>query len=224
VVAAAGQVTHAEVVSQVEALFGGLPVGVETPSLPDIPPPIVGEELVDRSSSQTHLVFGGAVPGHSDPRRYPLSLLSSAMGGGMSSRLFQRVREELALVYSVFTFQSFYSMAGISGVYLGTRPSSANKAVETVREELDKVARNGMAQEELDQIKRQTKGQIMLSLESTGARLYRLASFSLHGEPFATLDDLMGKIDAVTRDQVAEMAGAFFSPDGMFLLRLGPGN
>ena len=142
----------------------------------------------------------------------------------MSSRLFQRVREELALVYSVFTFQSFYSKAGVSGVYLGTRPSSADKAVEAVREELDKVARNGMTEEELDQIKRQVKGQIMLSLESTGARLYRLASFSLHGEPFTTLDDLLGKIDSVTRDQVAEMAGEFFSPDGLFLLRLGPGN
>ncbi|MCJ7628548.1 MAG: insulinase family protein [Longimicrobiales bacterium] len=222
VVAAAGQVIHAEVVAQVDALFGALPRGAVAPALPEIPPMAMGEEVVDRSTSQTHLVFGGAIPGHSDLRRFPLSLLSSAMGGGMSSRLFQRVREELALVYSVFTFQSYYSKAGISGVYLGTRPSSAETAVATVREELDKVARNGMSDEELDQIKQQVKGQIMLSLESTGARLYRLASFALHGEPFTTLDDLLGKIDGVTKSQVAEMAEEFFSPERLFLLRLGP--
>jgi len=223
VVAAAGQVTHAKVVAQVESLFGGLPMGAEAPPLPDIPHQAVGEESVDRPSSQTHLVFGGVIPGHSDPRRFPLALLSSAMGGGMSSRLFQRVREELALVYSVFTFQSFYSRAGISGVYLGTRPSSAEKAVETVREELNKVAQDGMREEELEQIKQQVKGQIMISLESTGARLYRLATFALHGEPFATLDELMGKIEGVTQKDVTEIAGEFFSPDGLLLLRLGPG-
>ncbi len=224
VVAAAGQVTHAEVVAQVEDLFGALPAGTETPAIPDLPPRVVGEELVDRSSSQAHLVFGGAIPGHSDSRRFPLALLSSALGGGMSSRLFQRIREELGLVYSVFTFQSFYSKAGISGVYLGTRPSSVGKAVETLREELDYVAQNGMTEAELEQIKQQVKGQIMLSLESTGARLHRLASFALHGEPFTTLDDLLGKIDGVTPNQVAEVAGEFFSPQDLLLLRLGPGN
>ena len=141
----------------------------------------------------------------------------------MSSRLFQRVREELALVYSVFTFQSFYSKAGISGVYLGTRPASADKAVEAVRAELDKVAHHGMTDGELAQIKKQVKGQIMLSLESSGARLYRLAGFALHEEAFMTLDELLGKIDGVTGEQVAEIAQDFFSPEGQFLLRLGPG-
>jgi len=222
VVAAAGQVVHSEVVAQVDALFGDLPAGTGNPALPEPLPQAVGEELVHRPTSQTHLVFGRAVPGHADPRRFPLALLSSAMGGGMSSRLFQRVREELALVYSVFTFQSFYSRAGISGVYLGTRPSSADQAVEAVRSELDKVAQSGMTEEELGQIKQQVKGQIMLSLESTGARLYRLAAFALHEEPFTTLDQLLGKIDGVTENAVAEIASEFFSPEGQFLLRLGP--
>jgi predicted Zn-dependent peptidase len=222
VVAAAGHVDHDDVVARVEGLFGGVPPGAETPPLPALPPPVLGDEWVDRDSAQTHLVFGRAVPGHSDPRRFPLALLSSAMGGGMSSRLFQRVREELALVYSVFTFQSFYTHAGVSGVYLGTRPSTAEKAAEAVRDELEKMARNGLPQDELDQIKQQVKGQIMLSLESTGSRLYRLATFALQNEPFTTLDDLLGKIDGVTLESAAEMAREFFSPQGFFLLRLGP--
>jgi predicted Zn-dependent peptidase len=222
VVAAAGHVDHGEFVAQAEELFGPLPAGEAVPDIPTIPNRAMGEKSVTRSTSQTHLVFGGAIPGHSDPRRFPLALLSSALGGGMSSRLFQRVREELALAYSVFTFQSFYSKAGISGVYLGTRPATGEKAVEVIRSQLDDVAQNGISAEELEQIKQQVKGQIMLSLESPGARLYRLASFALHGEPFTTLDELLGKIDAVGENDVAEMGREYFSPDRLLLLKLGP--
>lgn len=141
----------------------------------------------------------------------------------MSSRLFQRIREELALAYAVFTYQSFYSMAGVTGVYVGTRPSAAQQAVDAVRDELEKVAREGLGEAELAQTKQQVKGQIMLSLESTGARLYRLAGFALHGEPMATLDDVLKRLDAVTPESVAMAAAEFFSPDRQFLLRLGPG-
>jgi predicted Zn-dependent peptidase len=223
VVAAAGHVTHEEVVDQVEALFGGLAAGEVAPPLPEPSPPPQGEETTQRESAQTHLVFGGRIPGHSDPRRYPLILLSSALGGGMSSRLFQRVREELALAYSVFSFQSFYSTAGITGVYLGTRPPFAQQAVDAVREELNRVADGGLPPPELAQVKQQVKGQIMLSLESTGARLYRLAGFALHGEPFTTLDEILAKLDAVTPEDLAAVAGEYFSPNRLFLLRLGPG-
>jgi predicted Zn-dependent peptidase len=144
------------------------------------------------------------------------------MGGGMSSRLFQRVREELALAYSVFSFQSFYSMAGVSGIYLGTRPAFADRAIEAVEEELASLAENGLSDEELGQTKQQVKGQIMLSLEATGARLFRLVGFALHDEPFTTLDQLLAKIDAVTLEQAAALARRYFSPEDAFLLRLGP--
>lgn len=222
VVAAAGQVGHDDVVARTESLFGTLPKGDPVKPPPDLPPLSVGEESVKRESVQTHLVFGSAVPGHSDSRRIPLILLSSALGGGMSSRLFQRVREELGLAYAVFTFQSFYSLAGISGVYVGTRPATAGKAAEAVREELDRVAREGIPGDELKQTKDQVKGQIMLSLESTVARLFRLAGFALYREPFTTLDQLLAKVDAVTGEDVARVAAQHFSPQGHFLLRLGP--
>jgi predicted Zn-dependent peptidase len=107
-------------------------------------------------------------------------------------------------------------------VYLGTQPSRALEASEAVRQELDNLAHNGLSAEELDQIKNQVKGQIMLSLESTGARLFRLASFALHGEPLATLDELLGKIDGVTESDVGQVAAEFFPSEGQLLLRLGP--
>jgi predicted Zn-dependent peptidase len=222
VVAAAGNLEHQDVVGRVEDLFGEVEAGEPAPRL-GVPGSLPSGSLhQERASAQTHLVFGGGIPGHSDPRRYALAVISSALGGGMSSRLFQRVREELGLAYAVFTFQSFYSRAGISGVYVGTRPATAGKAAEAVREELQRLSGESLPEEELNQTKQQLKGQIMLSLESTGSRLYRLAGFALHEEPFLTLDEVLKKLDAVTAEEVSEAARDFFDPERLLLLSLGP--
>ena len=175
-----------------------------------------------RASAQSHVVFGTALPGHADPSRYGLALLSSALGGGMSSRLFQRVREELGLCYTVFTYQSFYGGCGVGGVYVGTRPATEERAVEAIRTELRKVADQGLPPEELDQAKQQLKGQVMLSLESTGARLDRLTAFALHDEPRVGLDELLARVDAVSGEEVAELAHRYFHPDRQLVMRLGP--
>jgi predicted Zn-dependent peptidase len=179
-------------------------------------------ERCRRDSAQTHIVFGTDVPGHAHPDRYALVLISAALGAGMSSRLFQRVREELALCYSVYTYQSFYSRSRVSGVYVGTRPATAAKAAAAVREELAKVAAEGLPAAELEQVKRQVKGQIVLSLESSGARLHRLATFALHDEPLTSLSELLAKIDAVGAGDVLRVAPEAFGPDRQLELRLGP--
>ena len=203
--------------------FGGLHAGEERVAL-SAPAPVAADiDWVHRDTAQTHIVMGSVTPGHSHPDRYALVLLSSAFGGGMSSRLFQRIREELALAYSVYSFQSFYSRAGISGVYVGTRPAWAGAARSALLEEFSQLYEGGIPQEELDQIKSQVKGQIMLSLESTGARLYRLAGFALYDEPFLPLDDLLARIDGVTGDDIARVARDTFDPDGQYTLCLGPG-
>jgi len=167
-------------------------------------------------------VIGTRTPSRSDLRRYTFGLLSAAFGGGMSSRLFQKVREELALAYSVFSYQSFYRRSGVTGVYVATRPQSADEAVAAILQEYHQLAEGSLGEEELEQTKSQVKGQMTLSLESTSARLYRLAGFALHDEPFLTLDELLARIDAVTAEDVAEVAGEFFSPERQFSLRLGP--
>ena len=140
----------------------------------------------------------------------------------MSSRLFQKIREEMGLCYSVYTFQSFYSAAGISGVYVATRPTTAQAAVEAISTELSTLAASGLTAEELDKTKRQVKGQVMLSLESPGSRLHRLASFALHKEPFVGLDGVLEKIDAVSFEEIQRVAEMYYSPDRHFVLRLGP--
>lgn len=222
IVGAAGSVDHDDFVRRVAEHFGSAPEGVEAERVPGPGPTGTGFEAVARDTAQTHVVFGAGAPGHADPDRYGLILLSSALGGGMSSRLFQRVREELGLCYSIFTFQSFYDAAGMVGVYVGTRPGSAHEAADAVRHELGRVAADGLTEVELDRIKQQVKGQVMLSLESTGARLHRLASSALHDEPFVGLDELLGKIDAVRPDDVGRLAARYFDPERHLELRLGP--
>lgn len=222
VVAAAGRVDQDDFVRRVEALFGDVAEGRRTDGVPEPGPTLLGEGRVFRPTAQTHLVFGTGTPPHADPRRYAVHLVSTALGGGMSSRLFQRVREELALCYSVFSFQSFFSRAGMFGVYVGTRPETADAAVQAVREELERMAHEGLGEVELEEARQQTKGQVMLSLESTGARLHRLASAALHGEPFLGLDGLLERLDGVTEEAVAEVAEAYLDPEAHYLLRLGP--
>jgi predicted Zn-dependent peptidase len=247
VIAAAGNVEHDAFVARVEAEFSsaltsqhkgnGRPAIAHTTDVPDLPVPLAAtagvqvplepqpcRSCVERRTAQTHLVWGQPTFGQGDARRFALVLLSNAFGGGMSSRLFQRVREELGLAYSVFSFQSFYADAGVSGVYVGTRPESADRAEAVIADELARLAREGITSEELSDVKGQVKGQIVLSLESSSARLHRLAGTELYGEAFRGLDEITALVEAVTLDEVAELAAQYFAPDRQSLLRLGPDN
>lgn len=222
VIAATGNVVHEEVLELATHYFRSSADGVPAAPVPEPRFPGGRQIHIRRETAQTHIVAGTVTPPRADRRRYALVLLAAALGGGMSSRLFRRIREELGLAYSVYTFQSFYSRAGISGVYAGTRHDAACRVVDAIRNELAVVARDGLPRDDLAQIKSQVKGQIMLSLESPGARLYRLAGFALHREPFTTLDELLSRVDRVTEGEVAEAAREFFNPDRQCLLRLGP--
>ena len=222
VVAVAGNIRHDDVLGRAAALFGDVPAGVPVGPVEAPPPSRRGFEGVDRASAQTHLVFATDVPGHAHHDRYAHILLSAALGAGMSSRLFQRVREALGLCYAVFSFQSFYRARGVAGVYVGTRPGSAKRAEEAVRHELELLATEGLSDVEFADIRQQVKGQIMLSLESPGARLHRLAASELHDEPFVGLDALLARIDAVEIDDVRRAARAHYGPAEHFTLALGP--
>lgn len=224
VVAAAGHVDHGALVALVEECFGDMEPG--RPVSPTDAPPAHGRgiDLVRRESAQSHLVFGSPTPGASHPDRYALLLLSAALGGGMSSRLFQRIREELALAYSVYSFQALYSQSGVFGVYLGTRSRWVADALDAVRTVCATVARDGLSRDELLRTKEQAKGEIVLSLESPGARVNRLAGFALLDLPFVPMDRLPGLIDGVDRCDIARVAEEVLPPERQFVLCLGPGD
>jgi predicted Zn-dependent peptidase len=177
---------------------------------------------VERDTTQTHLVFGAPAVSHSDPRRYAMSLVSMLLGGGMSSRLFQRVREELGLAYSVYTYQSFHADAGVHGVYVGTAPATAAAAADAIRAELRLLSEQGIPEDELAAGKSQLKGQITLSLESVSSRMYRAAAVELYNEPYKALDELLGEIDRIDGDSVATICREFFAPEQHTVLSLGP--
>jgi predicted Zn-dependent peptidase len=177
---------------------------------------------VDREGAQTHIVVGTTAIKHSDPRRFPMLLLSMLLGGGMSSRLFQRVREELGLAYSVYTYQSFHADAGMHGVYVATAPETAGDALDAIRSELQNVVANGLPADEIAMGRQQLKGQVTLSLESVSSRMYRAASVELYGDPYRTLDETLAIIDGISVEDVANVAREMFPPDKMTVVSLGP--
>jgi predicted Zn-dependent peptidase len=166
--------------------------------------------------------MGTAGVRYTDPRRYALVMLSMLLGGGMSSRLFQRVREELGLAYSVYTFQQFYADTGMHGVYVATSPTTAGAAFDAIREELAHVAANGLPESEIVMGKSQLKGQLTLSLESVSARMYRAAAVELYGEPYRTLDETLALVEAVSAEDIQSVAREFFAPEKQTVLSLGP--
>ena len=224
VVAAAGSVDHEELVNilgetgwlnSTAALGSGFAAPAPTFNAPSY-------THVERPGAQTQLVFGSPAPSHGDPSRYAFCLVSMLLGGGMSSRLFQHIREELGLAYAVHTFSSFYSRAGMHGVYVGTSPESADEAAGAVLAEFARVAEDGVPADELAAAKQQLKGQITLSLETPGARMYRAAGLELYGEPFRSLDEMLSLVDGIDAQTVSEVCSACFQPSGQTVVSLGP--
>jgi predicted Zn-dependent peptidase len=224
VVAAAGNVDHAQLLTVLEreGWFEG--ASAEPPREAVAPTPAVqgARRHEARDTAQTHIVFGTDTFPQRDRRRFALAILTNVFGGGMSSRLFQRVREELGLAYAVFAYKHSYQSAGQLGVYIGTQPTSADAAVDAIAAEYARLAKDGLPADELADGKQQLKGQVMLSLESPGARMGRLAGFVLHEDEYRPLDQMLAEIDAVTADEVAEVAAEYFAPERQTILRLGP--
>ncbi|HZE07791.1 MAG TPA: pitrilysin family protein [Gemmatimonadaceae bacterium] len=224
VVAAAGNVEHDALIDALEATgWGDVPRG-GLPAL-ESPAPIVQTPSAvhfERETAQTHIVIGSDAFPHGDPRRYAMTMIGTLFGGGMSSRLFQRIREELGLAYSVYSFQSFHVDAGMHGVYVGTTPESARAAVDAINAELEKLSTEGFSDEDIAAGKSQLKGQITLSLESPTSRMFRAAGTELYGEPYRTLDDLLALIDAIDAQTVADVCRTYYAPARQTLVSLGP--
>ncbi len=218
VVSAAGAVDHDQVVTLVEQAFRaagklGIPGTAPLPARRGGPAvaSTSGVRLITRPTEQAHLVLG--VPGvpRADRRRYTLGILSTALGGGMSSRLFQEVRERRGLAYSVYAFSSGYADAGIFGTYAGCLPSKVDEVLALTSAELDKVAREGLTAEELARGKGQSKGSIVLGMEDTGSRMSRLGTADLTLGELPSIDATLARIDEVTLEQISDEAARILS-------------
>lgn len=221
IVAAAGYLEHELLVEKVAALIPVDPGAGHRPPPPP-PEPRAGYRRIERAGGrQVHLVAAAQTTSHSDPLRYALVLVDTALGAGMSSRLFQKIREERGLAYAIYSFASFYAAGGHGGAYLCTSPARADEARETLLEELREVAEAGLARSEIQTTREQLKGQVMLSLESPSARMNRLAAVGLYEEPYRTLDAIAERIDGIGESEVGE-AASLLHPDRLTILELLP--
>jgi len=187
------------------------------------PPEVRGGVLVKRKAlEQVHLCLGlqGLSAGHKD--RYAAHALNGVLGGSVSSRLFQEVREKRGLVYSIYSFLSTYSDGGMTTVYAGTRPKEVERVVEVVCRELKKLRVHGIDAKDLARVKNQMKGSLMLSLESSHSRMSKLAKDELTQGSHVSLEQMIAEIDRVTTDQVYRVAQTLLDQRCLSITALGP--
>ncbi len=212
VVTAAGNLDHARVVRLVKAALDEAAfAGGEVPHVPARtggrgPAFQSGHTVVHRPTEQANLVIGVPAFSRTDDRRFALGVLNGVLGGGMSSRLFQEVREKRGLAYSVYSFTSHYADTGVFGVYAGAHPARSREVLEICREELQRAARDGVGDDELARGKGQLRGGLVLGLEDTGSRMSRLGKSELVYGELLTVGEILDRIDAVTLDDVCEVA------------------
>lgn len=215
VVSAAGNVDHAEVVRLVKRSFAHVLDGASLPAerraIRKARNLGHGTQVLTRKTEQAHLVWG--VPGlpRDDDRRYAVGVLNAVLGGGMSSRLFQEVREKRGMAYSVYSFVQNFADCGQVGVYVGSLPAKAEDVLGVIKDTIADVAANGITEAELRRGKGQLRGGLVLGLEDTGARMTRIAKAELVTGELPTINQALARIDDVTLDEVAAVAVELFS-------------
>jgi predicted Zn-dependent peptidase len=221
VVAATGSVDHDALVALVEK---GRPASGDGLAQRPEPPRLDGGSVrfVRKDTEQVHVCLGAPGIARDDERRFALRILDNILGGTSSSRLFQAVREERGLAYSVFSFNGLYAEVGQVGVYLGTRPENLAEALTVVGQELERFVADPADPQELERSKENVKGRVVLSLESTTARMNRLGSAILAGIPILSVDEVIDRIDAVTLDDVRALAAELFAPARLSAGGIGP--
>jgi predicted Zn-dependent peptidase len=209
VVAVAGHIRHADAVAMVEEHFGEWDgVTVEHELRDAEVSRAVG--VVTRDTEQAHLVLGGEGIQRGDDRRFAFGILNHVLGGGMSSRLFREIREERGLVYAVYSFRMPYADSGAYGVYAGTTPGQAPEVLDLIQEELAKASAGGLSSKELARAKGNMQGSLALSMEDTNSRMVGLGRHELTGIEHLSLDETVARIEAVTLDDVHEVAQTVF--------------
>ena len=208
-VAVAGRVDHEALVELVSEHMGAWDGGDIDRSLSDLKTE-KGVGVVRRDTEQAHLVFGGPGLKRDDERRFALIVSDHVLGGGMSSRVFREIRERRGLAYAVHAFRSPFADSGASAVYVGTTPGQTAEVLKLVRAEFDKIIAAGITEDELERARGHVQGALALSLEEPDGRMNRLGRNEVTGLEHFSVDEIVAKVDAVTNDDVIEVAGAAY--------------
>lgn len=221
VIAAAGDIEHQAFVDLMGPAFESLS-RAESNNKGGVPQVNTGVNVIDRSLEQVHICLGTRFPSALDERRYAAALLNIILGGNMSSRLFQEIRENRGLAYSVYSFVSAYIDTGLLGVYAGVEPSRTIETTRLILAELVKLRDGVLTETELKAAQEHLKGGIVLGSESTDNRMIRLAKNEITFQRYIDFDEVLDSVSKVTVDQVVDLARGFLGTEDLSLTILGP--
>ena len=221
IIVAAGRLKHEDLLRPVQKVLRKIKAHPkEKKNRPPRPHPQV--QIKNKQLEQVHLLLGTQGLAAVHPRRYAFTILNTILGGGMSSRLFQEVREKRGLAYSVYSFVSSFVDSGLLGVYAGTGIHNLRRVLQVILREMTRLAENSIRPKELRSAKDQLKGNLLLSLESTESRMSRLAKNEIFFHRFISTEDIIEGIERVSAEEICSLSQGIFRPDSLSLTVLGP--
>ncbi|MBN2000046.1 insulinase family protein, partial [candidate division KSB1 bacterium] len=222
--AAAGNIQHEKFVDLVQNTYHRKNSGYEWKTAP-LSPVHVGLEFEFLTSlQQAHICIGTRVFGTGDERKYALVLMDVLLGGGMSSRLFQNIREKYGFAYSVYSFTDFMQETGVFGAYMACAPEKVEKSVDLVMKEFKKIAKNSVTNEELQRAKSQVKGNMLLGLESSGRRMRKIGETEIYSRDHLSISQLVEKIERIQTSELVELAREFLDKSKLNITVISPQN
>jgi predicted Zn-dependent peptidase len=222
VVSASGNVKHADIVALAEKSLGDM-CGSTYRRRPIRPPVASGQDKRTRKrTEQVHFCYGSPAFSQHDDDRYALTILDTVLGGNMSSRLFQEIREKRGLAYSIGSYSVSYDEGGIFTVYGGTSPDTFDQVLDLTRVELEKVKREGLTEDEVAKAKTQIRGALVLGLENMSSRMMRMGKSLLYFDRVIPLDEIIHKINGVTHDDLGRISNTLFDESQLTLAAVGP--
>jgi len=222
IVSAAGAVDHDRLCELIGKHLNDLPAGKPADRSAAMAEPVAGKRVVRKDTEQAHIVIAGKGLPRKHPDRFALSVMDNILGGSMSSRLFQRVREQLGLVYSIYSYNALFIGMGMVGIYAGTHPTQAARVISLIEEELAKVRDGGFSNEEMARAKNHIKGSLYISNEDSGSRMNRLAKAELAGGEHLTIEEMVERVESVTIDDIHRVFAETWDAVGLSLAVIGP--
>jgi predicted Zn-dependent peptidase len=222
VVAAAGAVEHERICDFVEQGMLGIDRGVPSARRQSMVEPLTGRKVVRKDTEQAHIALGSRGLDKNNPDRFALAVMDNIIGGSMSSRLFQSIREDLGLAYSIYSYSGLFTDMGMVGIYCGTHPAQAGNVIRMIEDELVRVGERGFTSEELERSKKHIRGSLTISLEDSGSRMNRVARAEIAGGQHLTFDQIIGRVSDVTLDDLERVFLETWGSTGASLAVIGP--
>ncbi|SRR5450759_306825 len=222
VVAAGGAVDHERLCGLVSEHLNELPGGRQADRSDALSTPLSGKIVVKKDTEQAHITVGGQGLARRHPDRFALSIMDNILGGSMSSRLFQRVREQLGLVYSIYSYTGLFIGMGMVGIYAGTNPANAERVLGLIEEELAKAGGGGFTSDEMERAKNHIKGSLYISNEDSGNRMNRLAKAELSGGEHLSIEEMVSRVEAVTIEDIHRVYSETWGAVPLSLAVIGP--